>query len=186
MIRSSSRILAALAALAAIAGCSIKRVPAGDPARSSGTTTAPASSGPYDFQKERPSPPAPTETTAPPTLETPQAADFGSPAVQVQDLPAQAPSPSPAPAQPSDAGAPNATGGFRVQVFASTDADAAERARADVESRLGLPAYLRFESPYHKVRVGNCATTDECQRLQETLRTAGFTTLWVVPDTIQR
>lgn len=177
--RCVTRVLLAGAACGLWGGCSVQRVPLKDPAARSGTPT----DAPYDFQKERPSPPPPAgdaAATAPPTLDTPEAVDLGAPGVAVQDL-APAPSATPAPA-PAAAGAAS---GFRVQVLASTDAAAAETTRADIESRLGLRAYVRFEAPYYKVRVGNCTTNDDCQRLQEQLRAAGFMTVWVVPETIE-
>lgn len=181
-MRSKSRrvtgVLLAGVACAVWGGCSVQRVPLKDPAARG---TAPTDA-PYDFQKERPSPPPPAgdaATMPPPTLDTPEAADLGTAGVAVQDLAAPAPSPAPA------TGTPAAASGFRVQVLASTDAAAAEKTRADVESRLGLRAYVRFESPYYKVRVGNCSTNDDCQRLQEQLRAAGFMTVWVVPETIE-
>ena len=162
------------------ASCSVQRVPLRDPA-ARGTDT---SNPPYDFQKERPSPPPPAgdeAATPPPTLDTPQPTDLGAPAVAVQDLPAPSPTPARATA-PAAGSAP----GFRVQILAASDAAAAEQTRADVESRLGFRAYVRFEAPYYKVRVGNCTTNDDCQRLQDQLRAAGFATVWVVPETIER
>lgn len=184
-IRRAGRALVLAGFCAAWAGCSVQRVPLRDPA-AKGTA---ASDAPYDFQKERPSPPPPAaggSAAAQPTLETPAATDLGAPGVAVQDLPAPAPAPSGDGATAPAAGAPGGGSGFRVQVLASTDAAAAEQARADVESRLGYRAYVRFESPYYKVRVGNCATNEDCQRLQDQLRAAGFMTVWVVPETIER
>jgi hypothetical protein len=168
----------------AVASCTVQRVPSGDPA-----ATKPASGqAPYDFQKERPSPPAPAtgaETAVPPTLDTP-AADLGSPGVAVQDLPAP---PAPVPAPPANNNAPavpKATvGGFRIQIMAVTDAATADRTRADIESKFGVKAYIVYQSPYYKVRVGDCPTQDECRGLQDRLRGAGYTTVWLVPDAIQ-
>jgi len=180
--RRACRALVLASACVVWGSCSVQRVPLRDPAARGSDTSNP----PYDFQKERPSPPPPAgdETaTPPPTLDTPQATDLGAPGVTVQDLPAPSPTPRPTPATPAAAGS---TSGFRVQILAASDAAAAEQARADVESRLGLRAYVRFEAPYYKVRVGNCITNDDCQRLQDQLRTAGFATLWVVPETIER
>lgn len=181
--RRVRQLLLLAGACAAAGGCSVQRVPLKDPAGQAAT----AGNAPYDFQKEKPSPPAPAAGTASepaPTLDTPEATDLGAPGVTVQDLPAP---PAPAAGQPAPgAAAPPAANGFRVQILATTDAAAADKARADAETRLGLRAYVRFESPYYKVRVGNCATNDDCQRLQDQLRAAGFATVWVVPETIER
>ena len=167
----------------AVASCSVQRVPIGDPTATKASTSGQA---PYDFQKERPSPAA-TDAAAAPTLDTPQAADLGSPGVAVQDLPAPAVS-TPAVASPPDApkaAAPAAADGFRIQVMAATDAATADRSRADIESKLGVKAYVVYQSPYYKVRVGDCPTQDACRALQDRLRGAGFATVWLVPDAIE-
>jgi len=186
-------------------GCSVQRVGVRDPA------ARPAGNAPYDPQAERASPPAPTvaakpatgSEAEPPTLDTPQAVDFGSPRVQVEDLAVpQAPASQPSAerqsgdADPTSASSTGASGptsaasdqapagaaAYRVQVFAGTDAAMAESVRADVASRLGEPAVVVYQAPYYKVRVGDCPTSDRCTDLQARLRSAGFTTTWVVAD----
>jgi len=181
--RQGSLGVCCVVAALAVAGCSVQRVGLRDPA-----VRAAEGGSAYDPQAERASPPPPAVDAAaasgraepPPTLETPQAADFGSPAVAVEDL-----DPTPAPA-PSDAGTPvtaaPAAGGHRVQVFAGTDAAVAERVRADVETRLGESAVVVYQAPYYKVRVGRCPTSEACADLQARLRAAGFATTWVVAD----
>jgi hypothetical protein len=75
--------------------------------------------------------------------------------------------------------------GFRVQVFATADSDAARRMRSDIEARLGEKTYVDFESSLYKVRVGNCALDEDCASLQARLRQAGFTSAWTVPSVIE-
>jgi hypothetical protein len=175
-------------------------VPSGDPA----ATSTSSSKSPYDFQGEAQSPPPPAVTSdaasgvdnAPPNLDTPAPAQLDAPAVQVQDLPA--PAPQAAPAMPPSADAPstsaNAAGGstnsggangYRVQILATADAEAADRMRREVESRLGTRAYVAYQAPYFKVRVGNCASSDDCRDLQARLRNAGYDTVWIVADQIE-
>jgi hypothetical protein len=72
-----------------------------------------------------------------------------------------------------------------VQILATSDADAAERLRREVESRLGVRAYVAYQAPYYKVRVGNCAASDDCRELQSRLRGAGYDTVWIVADQIE-
>jgi cell division protein FtsN len=185
-----TRLAAAVACAVAVAGCSVQRVGLKDPAATGGTTQ----SG-YDPQAERASPPAPAVDAAPgsseppPTLDTPQAANFGSPRVQVQDLdappaPAAAPGapPAPAPAGAPAAAAGSAGGGYSVQVFAGTNAADAEAVRADVEARVRARAVVVYQAPHYKVRVGSCPTSADCGDLQVRLRDAGFNNLWVVSD----
>lgn len=170
--RGRARAVMFLAAFGALAaGCSVKRVASRDP----GTSAPPA---PYDFQGEAKSPPPPAVPAEPagqasPGLDMEQPADLGAPAVAVQDLPA-----SPPPSVPPGSGEMH----YRVQVFASPDAAAAERVRAELEARFGPPATVTYQAPYYKVRVGDCPTNDACRDLQERLRSAGYDTVWIVPD----
>ena len=184
-----------IALMAVAAGCSVKRVPVGDPA----ATPSSSSHSPYDPQGEAQSPPPPAVSSdaasgaadAPPNLETPAPAQLDAPAVQVQDLPAPTPQPtqpaSPGAAAPSTGGVGSGSGadGYRVQILATTDADAADRMRREVESRLGVRAYVAYQAPYYKVRVGNCATSDDCRDLQGRLRNAGYDTVWIVADQVE-
>lgn len=164
-----------------VAGCSVRRVPVRDPAATAAK--------PYDFQGEAASPPPPqvapapaSGREAPPNLETPEAARLDAPPVEVQDLPPPEPvgDPEISPAARPATSPPPATG-FRVQVFASTDAGATERVRADVAARFTERVSVDYEAPYYKVRVGSCAASDACHDLQERLRAAGFATVWIVP-----
>lgn len=165
-------------------GCSVKRVPNRDPATRPAPQEPPA---PYDFEAERQTPPPevkpePASATLAPENETlgVPTADLGSPAVAVQDLPA--------PARPTTSEPPRAAPpaqGYRVQVFASTDRTAAERVQYEIESRLGHRAYLEHQPPYYKVRVGNCRQSEACRELQESLRRAGYESIWVVESPIE-
>jgi hypothetical protein len=76
--------------------------------------------------------------------------------------------------------------GFRVQVFAGSDAAAAEEIRSQVESRTGVRAYVSYQAPYYKVRAGDCPSNEACRDVQERLRAAGYESLWIVSDQIDR
>jgi cell division protein FtsN len=165
-----------------VASCSVQRVPMRDPAatpRSTDTDTG--SSSTYSPQAEAPSPPPPAVAPAPasatsdeaPTLEVAAPANLETPAVSVQDLPAQ-----------SVHASPSAGPGYRVQVFAGKDSSVAERVRAEVEARTGTRAYVTYQAPFYKVRAGDCSTSDACRDLQVRLRDLGYDTVWVVPDQI--
>jgi hypothetical protein len=168
---------------ALLSGCTVKRVSSHDPA-----SQPPGQ--PYDFQGEAQSPPPPAvsaapagrATEAPPNLDTQQPASLSAPPVEVQDLPPAAPS-GPAQAAPAPVIGDGGAAHYRVQVFASPDAAAAERVRTEVQARFGAPASVAFQAPFYKVRVGDCLTNDACRELQERLRGAGYDTVWIVPDT---
>ncbi len=187
------RVFATACAVVSIVGCSVQRVPLRDPKAS-----APPASKPYDFEREAkpPAPPAvasvPASGTSPaetPVLELPSSADLGSPAVAVEDLPPDAPRTPPSSEPSASPTPPTSTesrpGGYRVQVFAGTDADAAERVRRDIETRLGVQASVDREQAYFKVRAGNCVESQACRELQERLRDAGYTSVWIVPAQVE-
>lgn len=183
------RVRCACAVLLCVTGalpaCSVKRVPNRDPASSPERRETPP---PYDFEAERQTPPPPAvapepATAAPDAADQPLAVppvDLGSPAVAVQDLPSAVRPPAPAASTPTAA-----TTGYRVQIFASTDRAAAERVQYEVESRLGHRAYVESQPPYFKVRVGNCRRSEDCRDLQESLRRAGYESIWIVESTIE-
>ena len=180
----------AIAYVAVLCGCSVQRVPLRDPQAS-----APPSSKPYDFESEAKPPAAPAVAAAPasgdaadaPVLDLPVSADLGSSAVVVEDLPTPAPADSSSSSSPSPApdAADSRRSGYRVQVFAGTDADAAERVRRDLETRLGVQASVDREGAYFKVRAGNCVESQACRELQERLRDAGFASVWIVPAQVE-
>jgi cell division protein FtsN len=70
-------------------------------------------------------------------------------------------------------------------VFAGTDAEAAERVRRDLETRLGVQASVDRDGSYYKVRAGNCVESQACRELQERLRDAGFASVWIVPAQVE-
>jgi hypothetical protein len=166
----------------AAAGCSVKRVPVKDP-----QATAPPSTS-YDPQAEAASPPPPEVAPAPasaaeptPTLDVPDPVALEAAPVEVQDLPASsAPVADPAQSGSTPPAARPLGGAYHVQVFASTDRDAAERMRREVESRTGIAAEVVFEAPHYKVRAGECPTSDACRELQRRLQASGYDTVWIV------
>jgi hypothetical protein len=80
----------------------------------------------------------------------------------------------------------NDPSGWRVQVFAGTSESAAEDVAHELRSAYALPVYIEYIAPYHKVRLGDCASRDVCLALQADLRESGWTSAWVVPSSIQR
>ena len=83
---------------------------------------------------------------------------------------------------------PNVMLGYRIQLGAFSDMEAAEelagKARAVFGSR--YPVYVRFYSPYWKVQAGDCANRDEAQRLREFMRRNGYPDSFIVQSGIQR
>ncbi|MDD6642395.1 MAG: SPOR domain-containing protein [Bacteroidales bacterium] len=82
--------------------------------------------------------------------------------------------------------------GFRVQLFSSNNARTARDAAFKVEKtiREKLPhmaVYVTYASPFWRVRVGNCPTHDDAQRLRQYLieqLPQLSTETYIVPDQI--
>ncbi|MDZ7332057.1 MAG: SPOR domain-containing protein [candidate division KSB1 bacterium] len=76
--------------------------------------------------------------------------------------------------------------GYRVQICALSDE---ERAKEIYRSALlkfpNEEVYLIYDSPYYKVRVGNCPTRQEADRLQQLAVEKGFDDAWVVRTKIK-
>ena len=71
--------------------------------------------------------------------------------------------------------------GYRVQICATPDE---QEARSYLhEALLKFPdrgVYLTFDSPYYKVRVGDCKSRYEAEELQKLVQKNGFPDAWVV------
>lgn len=68
-------------------------------------------------------------------------------------------------------------GGFRVQIFSDNNVHTAksnaEYRKRSVEQRLpGVRAYLKYESPYWRVRVGDYRTRSEAENALQEIRSA--------------
>jgi hypothetical protein len=75
--------------------------------------------------------------------------------------------------------------GFRVQVYSSTDIDAARGKKAEFEAAFpGEWLYLDYHAPSYKLRVGNFLTRFEAERFARTLTDQGYTEAWTVPEKV--
>ena len=79
---------------------------------------------------------------------------------------------------------PPTVDGFRIQVFASIDAEAAEKARAQAETRTGLATYIQVIDRMYKVRVGDCRTREAAEAVLQRVRDANYTDAWIVPSPV--
>lgn len=87
--------------------------------------------------------------------------------------------------QRPDAGPMLATG-FRVQVLAIRDQEAAESFAGRLQSMVGGDAvYVEWVEPYYKVRVGDFSTRDEAEPLRLRLIDQGIEEAWTVRTTIR-
>jgi len=116
--------------------------------------------------------PDPSEEITPEELATiPEPVQPGAGQTQAQP-PEAARSPSRAPAAPVSDDSSQAV--WRVQVFASQDLQLADRKGKEAAERLQVRAYLVFEAPYYKVRLGDFPTEEKAQALREQAISAGY------------
>ncbi len=75
--------------------------------------------------------------------------------------------------------------GYRVQVFLNADRKQAETIRAQfLQKHPEVPAYLSYQAPNFKVRVGDLLTRLEGEKLRTELK-AEFPGCYIVPDEIE-
>ncbi len=75
--------------------------------------------------------------------------------------------------------------GFRVQICAVSDEDRAKQIQRDAILKfINEEIYLIYDIPYYKVRVGNCLTRYEADKLQQLAVEKGFEDAWVVRTNI--
>jgi hypothetical protein len=75
--------------------------------------------------------------------------------------------------------------GFRVQIFSSTDIDAAKVKKQEAESDFPTEVfYLQYDPPAYKLRAGNFLQRYEADRFARLAAEKGFTDSWVVPEKV--
>ncbi len=75
--------------------------------------------------------------------------------------------------------------GYRVQIFLDADRRQAETMRAQfLQKHPDVPAYLSYQAPNFKVRVGDLLTRLEGEKLRAELK-AEFPGCYIVPDEIE-
>jgi len=84
--------------------------------------------------------------------------------------------------EPKDVNRP--TEGYRIQVYSGRESATARRIFAQIRSITGLEAYLNYEAPQYKVRVGDFTSRDEANQLLQEIRSQGFPEAWIVRSTV--
>jgi hypothetical protein len=75
--------------------------------------------------------------------------------------------------------------GFRVQIFSTTDIDAAKEKKAEAEA--DFPSewfYLQYDPPTYKIRGGNFLQRYEAERFIRLAVEKGFANSWAVPEKV--
>ena len=79
--------------------------------------------------------------------------------------------------------------GFRVQIAATSSLEKATLVQQEIAAKFSdsdenIKAYLIFESPLYKVRVGDSVDRDEANTLRDFMRENGYKDAFVVPSEI--
>jgi hypothetical protein len=114
---------------------------------------------------EEPAPVIEEPSVPPPVEETP-------PVIEEAYVP---PAPTPAPVPP-----PLTVFGFRIQIFASSTGNNANRVASDARSVLTERVYVDYVAPYYKVRVGDCLTYEDAEALKNKVLRQGYHGAFIV------
>lgn len=82
--------------------------------------------------------------------------------------------------------APNAKGqtdGFRIQCFAVSSIERARAEQKNLEQKTGLPVYIKFESPYYKLHVGNFTDRKAADAQAKKIKELGYDG-WIVKTAV--
>jgi hypothetical protein len=69
---------------------------------------------------------------------------------------------------------------YRVQFFATKYPDEASQVAETVGNMVSEKTYMDYKTPYYWVRVGDCQTKEEAERLLRKIKQLGYKESWVV------
>ena len=76
--------------------------------------------------------------------------------------------------------------GYQVQIAALSNQDEAMEIQKTAMLKFIEDVYLIFDSPYYKVRVGNCITRDLAEALQKKAVRLGFPDAWIIRTMVKK
>jgi hypothetical protein len=125
------------------------------------------------------------EVVTPPALpEIPEAPEEVAVLPPVTEEPIMAPIEEPTVPPPPPAPAPANVFGFRIQIFASSTENNANKVADDARSAFAERIYVQHVPPYYKVRAGDCLTRAEAEKLKKKALTLGYRGAFVVETMI--
>ena len=69
---------------------------------------------------------------------------------------------------------------FRIQVFASSQIENLRQEKKDLETKVNLPFFISFESPYYKLYAGNFNKREDAEVYLPQFKKMGYNDSWVV------
>lgn len=80
---------------------------------------------------------------------------------------------------------PETLQGFRIQVFMTKEIDEANATLTALEEQLPEEfAYMAYDAPYYKIRVGNFTDRSAAAPMLKRLTSLGYRDSWIVPDKV--
>ena len=76
--------------------------------------------------------------------------------------------------------------GYRIQIAALEDQGKAMEIQKEAMLKFTEDVYLIFDSPYYKIRVGNCVTRREAEELQKKAVRLGFLDAWIIRTMVEK
>jgi hypothetical protein len=81
--------------------------------------------------------------------------------------------------------APTLTQGFRIQLYSTSDIEAAQEIQIAADSIFtDYWIYMVYEVPFYKVRLGDFQTRPQANRALANVQRDGFRDAWIVPDRV--
>jgi len=76
--------------------------------------------------------------------------------------------------------------GYRIQIFASSTQEGAEKAARRARELFSEPVYVEYVAPLFKVRVGDCTSRGEAEALKKKADSLGYGDAWIVESPVKR
>ncbi|MCA9741954.1 MAG: SPOR domain-containing protein [Deferribacteres bacterium] len=70
--------------------------------------------------------------------------------------------------------------GYRIQIYQTENAQEARDFQQDAFLRLDIDAYVSYDNPYYKVRIGDFTSRYDAEEFLTTLEGRGYKTAWIV------
>jgi len=70
--------------------------------------------------------------------------------------------------------------GYRIQIYISLQQDDAENVANAARHKIDDKVFVEFDTPYYKVRIGNCTNSEDVETLLDKVKRAGYPDAWVV------
>lgn len=86
----------------------------------------------------------------------------------------------PQPLKPPEPSPREGVPGYRVQICATSDEEKARAIKRKAMLRFDERVYMVYDTPYYKVRVGDCRTRMEAEELKKKAIQKGFHDAWIV------